>query len=311
MALTWTELQIKAVRISRDTSANTLTQLQEDMNTGYSMFNAKLNRYWSRKQQFTDIVTGQGIYQTPIDCVRIIGMTIAISDTWTQPVKEIRSEFEWRKITAYPYSNNWPAYYFMIGNDELALWPTPSQDVTNGLRFYYQQTDHDLSVSDIVSTALTPVQTVTMTNGSATVSSTGTTFTNQLKGLWFQLTGVTDLSWYEIVDVPTSGTLTLKSAFVGDSAGSLAFRIGQLSILPQEYADAPMHYALGNFFYSKGNTQRGDYHLGRDEVGKRGMFYTMVYDAVQAYSSSTEGNVITEDGDYLNSWFVTPIPPTS
>ena len=302
MSLTWTDLQNKAVRLSRDTSANTLTQLQQDMNQGYQMFNAKLSRYWSRKQQFTDIIKGQGIYQTPIDCVRIIGMTVAVTSTYQIPIKEVRSEYEWRQITAYPYSSNWPAYYFMIGNDELALWPTPSQDVTNGLRYYYQQQDHFLSVSDIVSSSLSPAQTCTVTNGSTTVTSTGSTFTSQLIGLSFQVTGVTDLTWYEIVDVPTSSTLTLKSAFVGTSGSGLSFRIGQLPIIPSEYHDALVNYALYLFFSGKGNENRANQHLG--------LFSAAVEDAIQQYSASTEGNVIFDDGSFINAWFITPLPPT-
>lgn len=300
--LTWTDLQNKAVRLSRDTTAGTLPQLQQDMNQGYQLFNAKLDRYWSRKQQFTDIIDGQAIYQTPIDCVRIIGMTVSISNTYQTPVKEIRSEFEWRQITAYPYDSNWPAYYFMIGNDELALWPTPSQDVENGLRFYYQQQDHFLSVDDILSTA-SPVQTCTMTNGSVTVTSTGTSFTNQLVGLQFQVTGVTDLSWYEIVDVPNSSTLTLKSKFVGNSAAGLNFRIGQIPIIPGEYHDSLVNYALYLFFSGKGNESRATLH--------KGLYDSSLEDAISKYSSSTEGNVIFDDGSFTNAWFLTPMPPTS
>jgi hypothetical protein len=306
--LTWTEMQRKAQRLSRDTTAGTLVQLQEDMNTGYSMFNAKFARYYSRKQQFTDVVAGQGIYQTPIDCIKIIGMTVSVSNTYQVPIKEVRSEFEWRQITAYPYSSNWPAYYYMIGNDEVALWPTPSQTVANGLRYYYQQTDHDLSVEDIVSTAIG--QTCTVTNGSPTVTSTGSTFTSQLIGLQFQLTGITDLTWYEIANVPDASTLTLKSAVVVPSASGLNFRIGQCSILPGQYQDTPIHYALGLFFASKGNNQRSAFHLGIDEDGKRGLFWSAVKDAIELYSSSTEGNVITDDGSYLNAWMLTPLPPT-
>lgn len=303
MSLTWTDMKTKAVRLSRDTTAGTLAQLEQDMNTGYSLFNAKLSRYFSRKQQFADVVEGQSIYQTPIDCVRIIGVTISISGTYKQPVKEIRSEFEWRQITSYPYNSNWPAFYFMIGNDEFEVWPTASQNVANGIRFYYQQQDHDLSVDDIVSTALSPTQTCTMANGSVTVTSTGSTFTTQLKGLWFQLTGVTDLTWYEIVDVPTSATLTLKSAFVGPSGSSLNFRVGQLPIIPGEYHDAIVNYALYLFFSGKGNENRANQHLG--------LYNNAIDDAVQQYASSTEGNIITDDLDYISAWYLTPVPPNN
>lgn len=303
MSLTWSDLQNKAVRLSRDTTPGTLVQLQQDMNTGYSMFNAKLSRYFSRKQQFTDIIAGQGIYQTPVDCVRIIGMTVAVSNTYQTPVKEVRSEFEWRQITAYPYNSNWPAYYFMIGNDELAVWPTPSQEVTNGLRFYYQVQDHDLSINDIISSQLSPVQTCTVVNGSTVVTSTGATFTPQMAGLSFQLAGVTDLTWYEVVDVPTASTLILKSAFVGISGSGFGFRIGQLPIIPGEYHPSIVDYALWLFFSGKGNEQRATLH--------KQQYDTAVMDAVEAYSASTEGNVIFDDGDQMNAWFLTPLPPTS
>lgn len=306
--ITWTQAQKKAQTISGDFTANTLIQLKEDMNIGAQRFNAALGRYFSRKQQFTDVNEGQGIYQTPIDCVRIIGLTVAVSNTYQPPVKEIRSEFEWRDITSYPYSSNWPAYYFMIGNDELALWPTPSQDVTNGLRFYYQQQDHDLSIEDITNTSTS--STVTVTNGDTLVTATSGIFNPNMKGLKFQLTGVNDLSWYEIVDVPTALTLTLKSAFVGISGSSQAFRVGQSFIFPDEYGDVPIDYALARFFESRNNASRSKVYYNEDP-NNLGRYNAALQDAISKYSSSTEGNVITDDSTYINSWFLTPVPPAS
>lgn len=308
--LTWTQLQAKAVRLSRDTSPATLVQLQQDMNTGYHLFNAKLSRYFSRKQQFTDVIDGQSIYQTPVDSIRIIGMTVATAtgvNSYSPPIKEIRSEYEWRLIKTVPnYASNWQTYYFVLGNDEIEVWPVPSSNIPNGIRFYYQQQDHDLSVDDVISGSLTPAQTCTVTNGSTLVTSTGSTFTTQMIGLWFQLTGVTDLTWYEIVDVPTASTLTLKSAFVGLSGPTQNFRVGQVSILPQEYQDVMMHYALGLFFSGKGNEARAQFHLGTED--KPGMFYSMVNDAIQEYSASTEGNVISDDDNFISPWVLTPLP---
>lgn len=302
--ITWTQLQAKAIRLSRDTTAGTLVQLQQDMNTGYHMFNAKFGRYYSRKQQFTDVITGQSIYQTPVDSIRIIGMTVKTAtgtNTYSPPIKEIRSEYEWRQIKTVPnYASNWITYYYVLGNDQIEVWPVPSSDIPNGIRYYYQVQDHDLSVEDVVSSTLSPAQTCTMINGQTTVTSTGSTFTDQMAGLWFQLTGVTDLTWYEIVDVPDSSTLTLKSAFVGNSGAGFDFRIGQLSILPNEYQDVPVHYALSLFFSGKGNEQRSIMH--------KGLFDTAIQDAVSAYSSSTEGNVISDADNWVSPWLLTPMP---
>lgn len=297
--LTWTESQAKAQVVSGDRTATTLAQFQQDMNAGYHKFNAALGRYFLRKQQFTDLVADQQIYQTPIDCIKVMGMTVMVSDNFQPTVKEIRSEYQWRQIVSWNTTSNWPAYYYMIGNDELSLWPAPSQSVTNGLRFYYQQRDHDMSIEDIT-TANTSNTTVTMVNESTLVTATSGIFTANMIGLQFQLTGVNDLSWYEIVDVPTALTLTLKSAYVGASASAQSFRIGQTFIFPDEYDDAPMDYALARFFESRNNAVRASYHQGR--------YQRAVDDAVQEYASSNVGNVIFEDDNFLNAWLIPPIP---
>lgn len=304
MPLTWTQLTDKTQSLSRDNSPGTLIQLKQDLNTGYQLFNAKLSRYFTRKQQFTNLIAGQAIYQTPIDCVRVLGMTVQVSNNFQPTVKEVRSEYEWRQIVSWQTASNWPAWYFMIGNDELSLWPVPAQDVTNGLRFYYQPQDHDLSVDDI--TNVSTGHTVTVVNGSQYVTASQATFTPEMIGLSFQLNGVTDLSWYEIVDVPSATVITLKSAFVGISGVAQAWRIGQLMILPAEYSDAPMHYALGNYFSAKGNEARSSFHLGTKE--KPGIFYGMMADCLEEYSSSNESGVISEDDMYLNPWTVPPVP---
>lgn len=297
MALTWTELESKFQRLARSANSDVLTQGQQDMNTGYHLFNAKLSRYFTRKQQFADLVAQQQIYQTPVDCVRVMGMTVLVSATYQPTVKEIRSEYEWRQITSYPMASNWPTYYFMIGNDELGLWPIPSQSITAGLRFYYQPQDHDLSVEDITNTSTG--QTVTVANGSNTVTATGSIFTAQMVGLNFQVTGITDNTWYEITGA-TANTLTLKSNYVGVSASGQAWRVGQLSIIPQEYSDAPIHYALSLFFSAQGNEPRALEHMN--------LFQATMNDCLEEYSSSNESSVITYDDDVPNNIWLVPPP---
>lgn len=303
MATTWTEIETKLQRQARDNNADTLIQLKQDWNTGYHMFNAKLARYFSRKQQFTNLIASQAIYQVPIDCVRVSGMTVQVSTNFQPPVKKIASEERWRQITSYQTNSNWPIYYYMLGNDEFQLWPAPSTNSTNGLRFWYQPQDHDLSVEDTTST--TTVQTATVTNGSITVTMTGTPLNAGMASLYFQVTGETDDTWYEIISA-TTNTLTLKTPYVSTSGSGKAWRIGQLSILPQEYDDAPLHYSLGMFFSANGNEQRSQYHLGTKE--KPGMFYDMIADCEASYSSSSTSNVITEDDMELNPWVFPPLP---
>lgn len=301
---TWTEDYTKMQRLAKDNNADTLIQLKQDWNTGYHMFNAKLARYYSRKQQFTTLTASQSVYQVPVDCVRVMGMTVQVSTNFQPPAQQIRNEEQWRAITSYKTNSNWPIYYYMLGNDEFQLWPAPAQTTANGLRFYYQPQDHDLTVDDLVSTSGTLA---TVTNGSVTVTMAGTPLNAGMASLSFQVTGETDNTWYEIISA-TTNTLTLKTPYVSTSGGSKNWRIAQLSILPQEYTDAPMHWALGNFFYANGATDRGQYHLGTKD--KPGVFYDMVRDCEESYSSSSTSNVIVEDdmGIGLNPWVFPPLP---
>lgn len=290
----------KTQRLSKDSNADVLTQLKEDLNTGYHLFNAKFGRYWTRKQQFTDLIANQQIYQTPIDAVKVLVVTALVTETYEPPLEPVRSEYDWRLInTTKSYKTNWPTYYFPIGDDEISIWPIPSQDVTNGMRYVYQPQDHDLSIDDTTSTS--SGATVSIINADTLVTASAGVFTQNMIGLSFQLTGVTDLSSYEILDVPTSDTLTLKSPFVGPSTSEASWRIGQTMIVPQEYADAPMHYALWNFFSSNGNESRADYHNGK--------YQDLVTQCMEDYSSSNESSVITDNSDYgLNTWL---LPPTA
>lgn len=301
MAVSFQQMYQKAQRMARDNTSGTLTQLKEDINTGYHLFNAQLARYYTRKQQFTDLVAGQQIYQTPIDCIRVLGMTVQVTQTYFPTVTPVYTEYDWRNLTSYPMQSSWPTHFFMLGNDEFALWPIPAQSLTNGIRFYYQPQDFDLTLDDTVSTSSTLA---IVTNGSATVTANGTPFNAGMVGLWFQVTGETDNTFYEIVAATTS-TLTLKSAYVSTSGGSKAWRVAQLSIIPQQYDDAPVQYALGNYFSTKGNEARSQFHLGTPD--KPGMFYQLMEDCKQEYSSSSLSNVIA-DGDMVgyNIWLVQP-----
>lgn len=296
--LTWTAMYTKAQRLAKSANADDLVQIKEDINTGYHMFNQKLSRYYSRKQQFTNAIVNQQQYQTPIDSIRIIGMTWLVTPTYEIPLKEIRSEYEWRQIVSVKsYKSNWPAWYYVLGKDQVAVWPIPSQNVTNGIRFYYQPQDYDLSIDDITSDS-TGI-TVSVTNGDDTVTAdTGTPFTSDMATLSFQVTGQTDLNWYEI-DSASTTELILKSAYVAMSGSGKDWKIGQVSIIPTEYQDSPMHFALYNYFEANGNSQRADFHFNQ--------FNTMIEQCMEDYSSSLESSVIDE-GDYnaLNLWSVPP-----
>lgn len=307
--LFWTGIQTKMQRLAKDSNADVLVQLSEDWNTGYHLFNQKLARYYARKQEFTTPVIGSGIYQTPIDSVRVVAMSYLVTSNYEPPLELVRDEERWRYIVALKnIKTNWPCYFFNQGKDLVSIWPLPTQATANGIRFIYQQQDHDLSVATVSNTSnlTASAVTVTVTNGSpmVTADSSATPFTADMAGLKFQVTGQTDLTIYDIVSATTT-TLTLKQAYIGVSSSGKTWQLGQSPIIPQEYQDAPMHYSLGNYWSAQGNEARSAFHLGTPD--KPGMYWQMVTQCEEDYSSSSESSVITDDNiEAYNGWFITP-----
>lgn len=293
---TWTQSQAKFQRISADTTAEALTQAKDDMNIGAAKFNSALDRYFTRKAKSTDTVANQQFYQTPPDCIRVRGVTNTLSNGRKYPVRQIRSEYEWRAINTIQQTGNWATYYFVRGADEIGLWPIPSQAVTNGLEIYYEPRDHQLTQDDY------STGTVTVTNGLTTVTGSGTTFTNTMVGRTFQTTDGSDGYTYKVTSYSSGTVLTLEEPYIGLSGGSKTFLIGESFIFPDEYHDAPVDFALGRYFEVRNNPDRATYHNSK--------FQLAVADAKAKYASSSASQVITEEAPAYNFWQLPPSAAT-
>lgn len=294
--ITWQEAYTKFETISGSTNSTDLAQAKQDMNIGYKRFNAAIARYFTRKQAFTNLVASQQYYQTPIDAIRVANVSITLASSTLQfPLQQIRSEDEWRNMNVFPYSSTYIKYYFVYGNDQIGLFPIPSTTVTNGLRYVYQPQDIDLSKDDY------STGTVTITNGSTTVTGVGTSWTQAAHGnMQFQVTDGSDGNWYEILSVSSTTSLTLKTPYVGPSVAAVAYRLGQMFIFPGEYDDVPIDYALSRFWESRNNPARAKYHKEN--------YQEAVTDAIEKYASSSLSNVITEEDEGYNLWYAPPLP---
>lgn len=285
----------KAQTISGDFTDTTLIQLKQDINIGYQRFNAAIARYFTRKQQFTDLVAGQQYYQIPVDAIRVSIVTNTLPNGYIYPVEECRSEKEWREMNIVHYTSNYASFYFILGSDQIGLWPIPAQDVSQGLRFVYQPQDVFLTKDNYIT------GTVSINNGSVTVTGVGTSWNAaNAKGMYFQTTDNTDGNWYEVLSVDSTTQLTLKTPYVGSSVSGTTYQLGQTFIFPGEYDDVPVDYALSRFYESRNSPERAQYHLNK--------YQQAVDDAVGRYASSSTSNVITDSDDRLNAWFLPPMP---
>lgn len=297
MAISFQDCKIMFENISGSSNVTDLTQAQQDMNIGYARFNAAIARYFTRKQGFTNLVANQRYYQIPIDAIRVSSASALNSSGGPEyPLKQVRDEDEWRNLLSIQsYASSFLSHYFVYGGDQIGVYPLPSTSITTGLRYVYQPQDVALTKDDY------STGTVTIANGSATVTGIGTTWSQATHGnMQLQVTDGSDGNWYEITAVNSTTSLTIKTPYVGASVSSVVYRLGQLFIFPSEYDDTPVDYALSRFFESHGNPTRAKYHSDR--------YKESVADAIEKYSSSSSSNVITDEDEGYNPWFITPIP---
>lgn len=281
--------------ISGSTNSTTLAQGKQDINIGYKRFDAAISRYFTRKQQFADLVAAQKYYQTPVDAIRVMNVSVVVSSGYEYPLEQVRSEREWREMNIITnYQSNIPTHYFVLGNDQIGIYPIPAQSVTAGLRYVYQPQDVDLSQDDYTT------GTATVSNGGTSVTGSGTTWTSAMAGRQFQITDGSDGNWYEIQSVTNNTTLVLKTPYAGTSVSGGTYRISQIFMFPGEYDDVPVDYALSRFYESRNNPQRAKYHLDK--------YDTAVKDALRRYASSSTSNVITGETSIYpaNMWMWPP-----
>lgn len=287
--MTWGELTTKTQKLAGDESAATLVQLKQDMNIGNKRFNAALNNYFNRRSKATNLEDGQQYYQLPADCLRVSGVDYLLSAARRIPLDQVRSEHQWRLLNSTEQSGNYLTYWFQKGADELGIFPIPSADTTNGLIIYYEPKGFTFSQDDYTT------GTVSLTQGSTTVTGSGTTFTSSMVGREFRVTDGSDGYDYRIAGYTSGTVLTLEEPFLGVSGAGKTFILGEAPIYPSEYHDAPVDYALSRFFEMNNNPVRAKYHKDN--------FAMAIADAKEKYASSSSSQVITDEAASYNPWF--------
>lgn len=288
MKITFTDLQTICKEISGVIDAGSVLRFKRDINSGAALFLAGLGREYNRKSRFTDLTASQQFYQFPEDAQKLKEV-IASSGGWNIPLEQIPDEHRWQQLNMTNVVGQ-PTHYFMKGYDEVGLYPIPSATITNGLQLVFSPRHVEMTQEDYLT------GTVQVTNGSQTVTGTGTVFTANMVGQWFQTTDGSDENWYRISAFVSATALTLENYYLGTSGSTKAFRIGQVADLPEEYLDALSDYAMFKH-YSRRGSQKSRYSVGHAGEFKA-LFEEALERARQEYSQTTDNQVISIEPDY-------------
>lgn len=231
-------------QISQDYTAAGLIIAKRDINEGGAMFLNRLGRKFNKEYLTTNIVANQQYYQMSTTTLRISEPRVLNGTAYYTP-ELVANEREWNKLNESVVKGTIPTHYYIRGFNEVGFFPIPSANVTNGLVVSHEPQHVDLTQDDFTT------GTITVTNGSVTVTHSATGFTAGMVGRWFQINDGTDGKWYRIASFTSSSVISLENYFEGVSGSGKTFRIGEIMKIPNAYQDAPVFYALDRFYQTQ------------------------------------------------------------
>jgi hypothetical protein len=181
--------------------------------------------------------TTSSVYNKPYNVDTILGIKRESgSDQYI--LKQVKSRDEWNILTETSLTSDFTSHYYLNANT-IDIYPTPAT-AGDDLTFYYKKRAVDLGTADYTT------GTLTVTNDSTAVVGGGTAFTQLMVGRYLKVS--TDGQWYRISSVTDGTNLTLQSKYQGVTGAGLAFTIGQMSVLPENFHKLPVYYAVAEYF---------------------------------------------------------------
>lgn len=250
--ITWDQAIQDVQDTTNDSSAASLVFLKRRLNQGYKKVLAEFNTQQNERTQFGTTVAAQQYYQVPYDLVAPKSVTVAVGTT-IYPLVWVESQSQWdylnisQNITSSTPSRAFYRPRFGVNGGDIGFWPTPS---TAGLpiTLVYVATDKDLTA------VAYSTGTVAVTVNSNTVTGSGTAWTPQMIGRYFNLTDTTtDGLFYRITGVASPTSLTIEQNYEGTNQGTATYQICEIFALPEEMHLIPEYFALWQYYGLKQN----------------------------------------------------------
>lgn len=309
--ITFTKLYTRfadAVGISLTQNSQDLQNGKDDINQGLRLFKNAARRAWTRLEKNTDIVANQQYYQMPPDLVRVTQVRVNVGGL-NIPVMEIDSEQRWNRLNLIPTATvNVPTFYFVKGNNEIGLWPTPATAATGGLKVSYEPRLVDMVIDDITSTINTYTAghvgtnvTVSITNQANIVTFSQAIATAGMVGRWLTLTDGTDGNWYQISGFTDTTHVTLGNDYVGPTTTTATFLLGQAPDIPEDYHPAMWYFAAYQFFLKRKDDEQSSNY--------KALFEDLFQRYVETYAAKSTGQV--QDDTLDLNYNIFGLPPTN
>ena len=233
--------------LTNDTSTTNLTLGDQLINDGIRRMISKHHNFYFLQVAATDLtVASQSAYPKPYNFKKANAYKVTVGTT-SYRLKFVTSRAKWDKINETSYESDIPEWVYEEG-DDYNIYPTPSS-AGNTITVNYT-----VNVVDLANTDYT-TGTVSITNGSAIVTGSGTTFTAAMVGRYIKVNA--DGNWHKIASYTSATVITLEREYGGTTVTGGAYTIGDMPILPDGYHMYPVYFAVAHYWHMNGEPVKG------------------------------------------------------
>lgn len=239
---------------TKNTATANLTQGDQWMNDFYTRLLAKRDWPFLHRLRTMTTVASTTFGNLPYDVDQVESIFVTVGTTRYNP-KPAPSRKFWDELHYSVQTSDTPQWWFVY-DGQLGLWPRPAT-AGNTISLNCKIKVRDLNIADYTTGTI-----VTATNGDETITGSGSSWTAQMTGLSMRITYSTtantgDGLWYEISSVASATSLELVRKYGGTSiaAGSAAYTMGMLPLLPEAFHDLPEMYGAYRY-WTKENDDR-------------------------------------------------------
>lgn len=255
MAKTFAQTHADYGTISSDSSAANITLGKSFINTCIHKVIAMRDWNFNRATDDKDSVADQQGYDLRQDVNKMDYLYVYTGSIWYAPI-EVKTDQEWRILNRTVITSDIPQFWFQNNETrQVEIFPVPAS-AGNTIRMGFTKRLADLSVADYTT------GTVTTVADDATITGSGTTWLDNMVGMYFSVNGTNtqlDNIWMKVESFTSTTSLELQQSPNAAVSGA-SYTIAQMIPFPDGFEDIPLNYALWQYYKKRRRrADAGDY----------------------------------------------------
>lgn len=227
------EIQTYVMDIFNESSTKIQTTIQRAFTTIYQELRNDLSIFYDIDSEADTTVAQQAVYTLPVRYRKMVQVKVTVGGDPYYPIP-IASRDQFNKLKegvgSSPYSD-FPLYYFLhaqVGKYQIEFYPAPSSS-GNAIEYRFYENPRDIVSADFTDKT---AGTVSVSNGSASVTGSGTAFASSDVGRYIRFDS--DGHWYRISAVGGTTSLTLDRNYEGTAISGGNYKLGTVLQIPAE-----------------------------------------------------------------------------